>query len=55
MGILVFLLVVALLIADALIFFVAGNVVNVANVIKKLKEEGWKVEPQKEGDKFHEI
>lgn len=55
MGILVFFLVIALLIADALIFFVAGTVVNVANVIKKLKEEGWKVEPPKEGDKFHEI
>lgn len=55
MDILVFFLVIALLIADAVIFFVAGVVVNVANVIKKLKEEGWKVEPPKEGDKFYEI
>lgn len=55
MGILVFFLVVALLIADAVIFFVAGVVFNTANIIKKLKEEGWQIEPPKEGDKFYEI
>ena len=55
MGILVFFLVIALLIADAIIFFVAGMVVKVSHIINKLKEEGWKVEPPNEGDKFHEI
>lgn len=43
--ILIFVLVVLLLAADALIFFAVGTAYMTGKTIKKLREDGWIVEP----------
>lgn len=48
MNIFTFLLMLSLLIADALIFFVAGYTVSLAQKVRGLKEKGWIIEPPKD-------
>ena len=48
MNIFTFFLVFSLLIADALIFFVAGYTLSVVEKIRALKEKGWIIEPPKD-------
>lgn len=45
LSVLVFVLVVVLLIADAFIFFLFGYSFNGKKIVEGLKEKGWKVEP----------
>ena len=48
-AILIFFLVVALLIADAIIFYALGVVTDTMKIIKTLQDKGWTIEPPKEG------
>ena len=48
--ILIFVLVVLLLAADAFIFFVIGTAYMTGKTIKKLRESGWTVEPPEGGE-----
>lgn len=50
MNIWVFGLVIALLIADALIFYVAGVSVDITKKLKSLKNQGWTIEPPKDAE-----
>lgn len=54
LSILVFILVVALLAADACIFFTLGTTVHVAKVIKQMKKEGWTIIPPTGADQIQE-
>lgn len=47
--ILVVVLVAVLLIAAAVIAFFIGFAVNTYNIVEKLKEKGWTVEPPEDG------
>lgn len=45
MSILVIFLTILLLIADSLIFFTLGVMIDRKATVEKLKEKGWKIEP----------
>lgn len=48
-SILIFVLVVTLLTADAAIFYLVGVTYSTAQTIKRLREKGWKIEPPENG------
>ena len=49
LSILVIVLVVLLLVADAFIFFIVGYCLDAMKIVKALKEKGWTIEPPEEG------
>ena len=49
LSILIIMLVVLLLIADAFVFLIVGISIGMQDVVKRLKDKGWTIEPPGEG------